>query len=124
MELRGVCLITNDVRRLVHFYEQVLATTSSGDNVHAVISAHGAGLVIYSQDAAVKDMKFIFPSDTGHGRTTLMFEVPDVDLEYQRLQAFSVKFLTVPTTYPWGARSVHFWDPDGNIVDFYASPPQ
>jgi catechol 2,3-dioxygenase-like lactoylglutathione lyase family enzyme len=50
-----------------------------------------------------------------------MFEVEDVDAEYERLKALDVEFVMLPTTHPWGARSFWFRDPDGNIVDFFAN---
>jgi catechol 2,3-dioxygenase-like lactoylglutathione lyase family enzyme len=55
------------------------------------------------------------------GSFTTMFEVEDVDAEYERLKALNVEFVMLPTTHPWGARSFWFRDPDGNIVDFFAN---
>ncbi len=66
--------------------------------------------------AAISDMAFAFEETTGHGYTTISFGVPDVDAEYERLRALDIEFMTEPHTYPWGNRSVHFRDPDGNIV--------
>ena len=50
-----------------------------------------------------------------------MFEMEDVDAEYERLKALDVEFVMLPTTHPWGARSFWFRDPDGNVVDFFAN---
>ncbi len=52
-------------------------------------------------------------------RFTLEFEVDDVDGEYERLRAMNVPIVKLPTTQPWGLRSVWFRDPDANIVNFY-----
>ncbi len=49
---------------------------------------------------------------------TIGYNVADVDAEYQRLKLLNVDFVTIPTTWPWSARSVHFRDPDGNIICF------
>jgi catechol 2,3-dioxygenase-like lactoylglutathione lyase family enzyme len=46
--------------------------------------------------------------------------VEDVDTQYERLKALGVTLIKLPATYPWGARSVWFRDPDGNIIDFYS----
>ena len=48
------------------------------------------------------------------------FIVEDIDAEYERLMALNmdIEFVAVPTTYPWGARSMHFRDLDGNLVCF------
>jgi uncharacterized glyoxalase superfamily protein PhnB len=55
----------------------------------------------------------------GYGSFTTMFEVKDVDAEYERIKALNVEFVMLPTTHPWGARSFWFRDPDGNIIDFF-----
>jgi catechol 2,3-dioxygenase-like lactoylglutathione lyase family enzyme len=54
----------------------------------------------------------------------LVIEVADVDAAYERLKALDVAFVKLPATHPWGARSTWFRDPDGNIVDFYATVTQ
>lgn len=46
------------------------------------------------------------------------FRVDDVDAQAQRLQEAGVEILTGPTDRPWGERTLHFADPDGNIVEF------
>jgi hypothetical protein len=52
----------------------------------------------------------------------LMFEVDDVDYEYERLQKLNiVNFISVPTTHPWGCRAMSFKDSDNNKVDFYTN---
>ena len=58
---------------------------------------------------------------TSQVKTPIEFEVEDVDQEFERLQAMNVEIVKPPTTQPWGRRSVWFRDPDGNIVNFYAS---
>jgi catechol 2,3-dioxygenase-like lactoylglutathione lyase family enzyme len=56
----------------------------------------------------------------GTGGFTLGLQVDDVDAEHARLVALGVPIVKPPETYPWGARSVWFRDPDGNLVDVYA----
>lgn len=122
MKFNGICIITGNVPRLARFYEQILKTASEGDDIHTAIPMDGAALVIYSKAAAENDMKFDFGRYWGSGNFTISFTVDDVDLEYERLKALNVEFVTSPKTYPWGARSVHFRDPDGNIVTFACRP--
>lgn len=119
MVFTSVCLITEDVPRLVHFYEQVLGCPSRGDAIHAVVLTQGCALSIYSRQAAQNDMGFVFAPSHGAGKVTLSFLADDVDGEYQRLKELDVLFECLPTTYPWGNRALHFRDPDGNIVGFY-----
>ena len=45
------------------------------------------------------------------------FFVEDVDAEHARLQAAGVCVLAPPTDRPWGERTLHVADPDGNVVE-------
>ena len=56
--------------------------------------------------------------------TIIGFNIGDVDAEYNRLLPLGVEMLNKPTTHPWGARSVQFRDPDGNILNFRTIPKE
>ncbi len=120
--ISGICLITVDVEKLAKFYLKVLQTETETElnNIHVVITAEGGGITIYSKSAAERDMGFNFTRYHGTGMTKFSFLVEDVDAEYERLKSLNLnmEFVAVPTTYPWGARSMHFRDPDGNLVCF------
>ena len=117
MKFAGMCLITQDVLKLVRFYESVLGCQAVGDAQHADFDLGNAHLSIFT----VKGMEEMAPGSMekfGYGSFTLVFEVADVDAEYERLKGLDVTFVKPPQTHPWGARSLWFRDPDGNIVDF------
>lgn len=116
----GICLITEDVRKLAEFYQKVLQTKTDINDVHVELTVEGGGITIYSKFAAEKDMGFNFNKYHGTGMTKFTFFVENVDAEYERLKSLNmdIEFVAVPTTYPWGARSMHFRDLDGNIVCF------
>lgn len=116
MIFQGICLVTEDVLALAAFYEKVLQTTYEGDSTHAELKTQGASLAIYNCKAAEEDMKLCF--EAGRPSYTINFLVEDVDKEYARLQDLGVEFLTEPTTYSWGARSMQFKDEVGNVVNF------
>lgn len=116
MKVLGICLITGDVVRLAEFYDEILQTASHINPVHTDIAADGAALSIYSREAAKEDMQLYL--EQGAGNFTLMFLTDDLEREYERLLARNVKILNQPVTYPWGARSMQFADPDGNIISF------
>ena len=116
--MNGICFITEDVRKLAEFYQTVLRTKADINDVHVEISIEGGSIVIYSKSAAEKDMGFDFSKYHGTGMCKIGFFVEDVDAEYERLESMDIAFIAVPTTYPWGARSMHFRDLDGNIVGF------
>ena len=119
MEFVGICLITDDVPQLANFYTEVLGIKAEGDDVHVELHTEGAGITIF----AAEGMERMAPQSmqgAGHGSFTIGFRVEDVDAEYERLQTLGVEFVKLPATHPWGARSVWFRDPDGNIVNFFA----
>ena len=116
----GICLVTNNVPVLVDFYTKVLGVEAEGDDVHAVLSTEGAGIAIFSTEG-MESMAPRSMQGAGRGCLTTMFEVEDVDAEYERLKALHVEFVMLPTTHPWGARSFWFRDHDGNIVDFFSN---
>ena len=48
------------------------------------------------------------------------FRVDNVDDRYEAIAEFlSDAVVQVPTTMPWGNRSLLFRDPDGNLVNFF-----
>ncbi len=120
MKFVGICLVTDDVPALAAFYMKVLGVKAEGDDTHVELKTQGAGITIFS----VKGMEEMAPHSmqgAGHGSFTIGIEVKDVDREYERLQELGVEMVKLPQSYPWGSRSVWFRDPDGNIIDFFAS---
>jgi len=118
--LSGICLITEDVRALAAFYQDVLQAKTDINDIHVDIAVEGGGIVIYSKSAAETDMGFDFSQYHGTGMTKFSFFVDDVDAEYEMLKSLSmnIQFIAAPTTYPWAVRSMHFRDLDGNIICF------
>ena len=113
-------MITNDVKRLVEFYEPVLALKAkkTGEE-YAEFPTGVRVLAIFSKDAQEKYIPG--SAEAAKNRSVvLQFRVSDVDQEYRRLQSLVKSWVKAPTTQPWGTRSIYFRDPDGNLVDFYA----
>ncbi|MGE2737501.1 VOC family protein [Mycolicibacterium vaccae] len=119
MNLVSIRMITDDLDRLVDFYERVT----------------GVSAVRYLPVFA----ELHFPSFTlaiGHTQTTALFgegsavpaqnrsvivefKVDDVDAQYELLSSFVDEFVQRPTTMPWGNRSLLLRDPDGNLVNLF-----
>jgi catechol 2,3-dioxygenase-like lactoylglutathione lyase family enzyme len=118
MKFTGICLITESVPALVQFYTKILGCQAAGDDTHAEFEMGGVSLAIFTRQGT-EAMAPGSMEGAGYGSFTIGFEVDDVDAQYERLKALGVPFVKLPATYPWGARSVWFRDPDGNIVDFY-----
>ncbi|HEY2467147.1 MAG TPA: VOC family protein [Terracidiphilus sp.] len=118
--LSNACVITDNVKRLVEFYEPVLRLNAkwSGDD-YAEFSTAAGTLAIFS---AVSQEKYIPGSAEGakNRSVILEFKVADPDSEFKRLQTLVKTWVKPPTTQPWGTRSFYFRDPDGNLVNFYS----
>jgi len=120
--LMKTCLITDNVKRLVEFYEPVLALKANwSGRDYAEFSTGAAVLAIFSEEAQEK----YIPGSTEAAKNRSMvleFSVADVDQQYRRLQTIVKTWVKPATTQPWGTRSICFRDPDGNLVDFYTPP--
>jgi uncharacterized glyoxalase superfamily protein PhnB len=115
-------LITNNVDRLVQFYESVLTLKAQRPaKDYAEFHTGAAVLAIFSASA---QQKYIPGSARAANNKSaiLEFRVTDVDQEYTRLHDLVKTWVKPPTTQPWGTRSVYFRDPDGNMVDFFTPP--
>ncbi|MEA5504721.1 VOC family protein [Halotia wernerae UHCC 0503] len=57
-----------------------------------------------------------------HNKVALVFSVDNVDELYQYLKEKNVTIVTQPQNRPaWGLRTVHFRDPDGNLIEFFSN---
>jgi lactoylglutathione lyase len=54
----------------------------------------------------------------------VLFLVEDVDAEAERLRAAGVEVLRGPEDRPWGHRTLHLLDPDGNVVELAQEIPR
>lgn len=113
MKFVGISINTNNVPRLVDFYSMVLCAEAEGDDTHSVFGKFK--LAIWNPGAIDEDKL-----KTSERFFTLMFEVDNVDDEYERLKNLDIEivFTSEPRTYPWGARAFGFKDLDGNNIDF------
>jgi catechol 2,3-dioxygenase-like lactoylglutathione lyase family enzyme len=121
MRLQQTRLITEDVARLVGFYEAVtgaaqgrhgpeyveFASPCSGLAIagRAARQAYGEGVVAPAQNRSA----------------VLDFEVSDVEAEFDRLKPIVSDWVLEPTTMPWGNRAMLFRDPDGNLINMFAA---
>jgi catechol 2,3-dioxygenase-like lactoylglutathione lyase family enzyme len=119
MDFVSIRVITDDVDRLVRFYEQ----------------ATGLPAVRYTEDfaelgtptctLAIGSTRTVQLFGTGSARPAdnhtaiIEFRVDDVDAEHRKLESLVSEFVQKPTTMPWGNRSLLFRDPDGNLINFF-----
>ena len=119
MNLRSLRIITGDIKRLVQFFEKAtnipaqwytedFAELVAGNCTVAIGSLRTVGLFGEGVAQAASNKSII-----------IEFMVDDVDEEYERIKDFINDIVQMPTTMPWGNRSLLFRDPDGNLINFF-----
>ncbi|TFB96592.1 MULTISPECIES: VOC family protein [unclassified Cryobacterium] len=119
MNLVSVRLITDDVKRLVAFYERALRTPASWstDDFAEIRTPTGTLAIGSTRTVGLFGPGAARPAD--NHTAIIEFLVADVDAEYARLSPWLTDVVTVPTTMPWGNRSLLVRDPDGTLLNFF-----
>lgn len=109
-----ICIHTDDVIKLADFYRWLLGIEEvNQDDVHQFILRENTVFTVYNDGTQKKKLTNNF---------SLAFDVDDVDFEYERLLKNKVVIIEKPTMRPWGAKNLHFLDPDGNHIYFRSFP--
>ena len=122
VQLASVRVITEDLPRLVRFYEAVTGATArwlTDDFVELVTPSATFAL---SHPRRVAFITENTPRAAANESAIVEFLVDDVDDLFTRLQAeFGDDLMVVqpPTMMPWGNQSVLLRDPDGNLINLY-----
>ena len=119
MNLVSIRIITDDIARLVAFYERVTGVRANWSTEDfAELRTSGGTLAIGSTRTVA-----LFAPDAARAadnHTAIVeFLVDDVDAVHRDLAGYVTDLVTEPTTMPWGNRSLLFRDPDGNLVNFF-----
>ena len=119
MDLVSIRMITDDLDRVVRFYEQVTGVAAKRYTpVFAEVVLPSFTLAIGHSDTTQ-----LFGEDSARAADNhsviIEFRVADVDAEYARLAPVVTEWVQKPTTMPWGNRSILFRDPDGNLVNLF-----
>jgi len=120
MNLVSMRVITNDIKRLVGFYENITGLSANWfTEDFAELPTPACTLAIGSK--RTMEMFAAGAARPADNHTAIIeFRVGDVDGEYKKLKEIVSDFVQEPTTMPWGNRSLLFRDPDGNLINFFA----
>ena len=112
-------IVTEDMKRLVGFYEAVVGLTPRWyTDDFAELATPSCTLAIASKRSI--DLYGAGAAEPAANHSAILeFLVHDVDAEYEKLREANADVVKEPTTQPWGNRSVLFRDPDGNLVNFF-----
>jgi catechol 2,3-dioxygenase-like lactoylglutathione lyase family enzyme len=120
MNFVSIRIITADIKRLVHFYEQItgIPVTMYTEDFGELKTAACTLAIGSTRTLQLFDGDVARPAE--NHTAILEFRVGDVDAEYGKLSAvIGNSLVQAPTTMPWGNRSLLFRDPDGNLVNFF-----
>ena len=119
MDYVSTRVITDDIKRLVRFYEEVTGLSPRWlTEEFAEFATPSCTLAIASK--RTMDMFGAGAARPADNHTAIIeFRVDDVDKEYEKLEKLISDFVQRPTTQPWGNRSLLFRDPDGNLINFF-----
>lgn len=122
MDLASIRIITNDLDRLVRFYELVTGVVAIRPAPVFAEFRTQAGTLALASPATVASLGERAPVPAGNRSIIIEFVVDDVDAEFDRLRDELDDVVLEPTTMPWGNRSTIFADPDGNLVNLFSRP--
>jgi lactoylglutathione lyase len=117
-------LFVRDLARCLTFYRDTLglpmknsdpdSVTFQMENQYFLLLEVSAAADLISSEANALKIE-------GGPRVLLAAGVEDVDAAYEALKAKGVTFLRPPTNQPWGLRTAHFADPEGNLWEINQS---
>ncbi|MGW6421922.1 VOC family protein [Nocardia sp. NPDC055053] len=119
MKLVSIRLITDDIQRLVSFYQHVTGVEANWatPDFAEIVTPAGTLAIGSTRTVALFAAGSAHPAD--NHTAIIEFLVPDVDADYRRLRDTVEDFVKEPTTMPWGNRSLLFRDPDGNLINLF-----
>lgn len=126
MKLLQIRLLTEDFKKSLAFYRDVLEfpVLYGEESMEYVLFDNGETKIeILSLLAMYEAIGETVGTTIGAASKFLLnLKVDSVDVTYAALQAKGVSFINEPQDKPdWNARVAHFRDPDGNLIEIYAS---
>lgn len=118
-KIEAVVLFVQDLAACTAFYRDTFKLQYQGSDANSAnfLLQEGLYLILLSPAGAadllgkqVHELKI-----EGGSRGLLAASVTDVDAAYDELKAKGVTFVRPPTDQPWGLRTAHFVDPEGNL---------
>jgi lactoylglutathione lyase len=125
MKLGYVRLLVREFDACVAFYRDSIGLPVAMHIEHARFAEFDTGetaLEIYDrrQMAEIAGRASAPDPDGAVDRVLLTFQVDGVDAAYEEMRKKDVAFDVPPTDRPdWGARTAHFSDPDGNLLELF-----
>lgn len=129
MKFTHVRLLVDDMSASVRFYRDALGmtlATGGEDDAYTEFEASPAVLSLFRKDlmSPLVGTTGLPARASAQDGVLIWFAVEDVDALYAALTAKGLQFVAPPTDRPaWGLRTIHFRDPDGNLIEVGHSIP-
>ncbi|GCE16554.1 VOC family protein [Dictyobacter kobayashii] len=125
MKLICVRLLISDFAVSLNFWHDIVGLSlkySDETMGYAYFELDGTGLELFKRDEFVTSIGEVPASHTAQEwQTVLNFQVEDVDATYAELVKRGAHSIARPQDRPaWQARTAHFSDPDGHILEIYS----
>ena len=112
-----VILYVRDLEASIAFYRDAIGLPHKfTDSGYAEFATEGTKFALFDR-SRVSGLIGREPADGGPSGE-VAFMVDDVDAHAERFRAAGVQILSGPESRSWGQRTLHFLDPDGNVVEF------
>ena len=124
-KIEAMVLFAQDLAACTAFYRDTFKLHYQGSDADSAsfLLQDGLYLILLSPKGAadllgtqINELKI-----GGGLRGLLAAGVADVDVVYEELKAKGVTFVRPPTDQPWGLRTAHFADPEGNLWEINQS---
>jgi lactoylglutathione lyase len=118
-------LFVSDLERSVAFYRDVVGLPFRfASESYAEFATEGAKFSLFARSRLPELIgREAPPGEALWPQGEVAFFVDDVDAEHERLARAGVRVLAPPTDRPWGERTLHVADPDGNVVELTRPKP-
>ncbi len=123
-EIIATVVFVQDLARCTTFYRDTLKLPYTGSDTNSSTFLLRERYLILLSVSGAADLLGSEPNEfkiDGAPRVVLAAGVEDVDAAYEALKAEGVTFLRPPTDQPWGLRTAHFADPEGNLWEINQS---
>jgi lactoylglutathione lyase len=117
-------LFVRDLAKCTSFYRDILGLALQDSDAETSMFKIGDVYFFLMEANAASDLisnGAVEVNLAGGPRCLLAVEVEDVDAVYETLKANGVTFTRPPTDQPWGLRTAHFVDPEGNPWEIHHS---
>ncbi|MEU1290783.1 VOC family protein, partial [Kitasatospora sp. NPDC005856] len=106
MDFVSIRIITDEINRLVGFYEKItgVQATWGNEDFAELRTAHGTLAIGSTRTVALFAPGSARPAD--NRSVIIEFRVEDVDALYEKLKSVVDDFVNEPTTMPWGNRAL------------------